>query len=179
MADLTPITIAQFWSRVEVDRDDKVCWPWRGSRHPSGYGSFAYAKGKHLAHRMAYHLAKGVDPGALKVCHTCDNPPCCNPAHLFLGTHADNMQDMIAKGRRTLSDQVGENNGAAKLTNADVEKIRAQIAERRTNVAIAREFGVTHHMVSKIRRGRAWRTPGQISDAGLSGQPAIPVDGLN
>lgn len=81
----------------------RECWEWQGTRLPSGYGRIGIAgKGQgvtDLTHRVAYRIANGEIPPGMEVCHTCDNPPCCNPDHLFLGTHADNMRDMSAKGR--------------------------------------------------------------------------------
>jgi hypothetical protein len=93
------------------------------------------------------------------VCHRCDNPPCCNPDHLWLGTNADNVADKMAKGRQPVQDQRGERNTAAKLTAADVEKIRGMIRAGMTNIAIAARFGVTHQLISRIRRGKAWGEP--------------------
>ena len=110
------------------------------------------------AHRIAYYLANGKDPGDLMVCHTCDHPPCCNPAHLWLGDNSANQNDAIAKGRKRPRDMTGEKNGNAKLSLDDLEKVRAMILGGASNVAIGRVFGVTHQMISRIRRGRAWGT---------------------
>lgn len=90
--------IDRFWSRVDDSGGPDSCWPWQLSRFPTGYGH-AILHGREYAHRIAYELATGNDPRGLDVCHTCDNPPCCNPAHLFAGTALDNMRDRDAKGR--------------------------------------------------------------------------------
>lgn len=76
------------------------CWEWQTRRHKDGYGQFWYNNKTVVASRMAYEIYKEPIPEGLQVCHTCDNPPCCNPAHLFLGTLSDNMQDAQKKGRR-------------------------------------------------------------------------------
>lgn len=78
------------------------CLEWQGARNPKGYGSFRADNGHtYSAHRVAYRLANGPIPSSLHVCHHCDNPPCVDPGHLFVGTHADNMQDKKDKGRRS------------------------------------------------------------------------------
>lgn len=132
------------------------CWEWQASRR-AGYGRFKATGFSVSAHRLAYALAQG-NPGDLLVCHRCDNPPCCNPAHLFLGTNKVNSDDKIAKGRARVPDQRGENNGAAKLTAVQVEEIKRRIRAGQTNVRIAKDYGVTHALVSRIRRGRSWGT---------------------
>lgn len=75
------------------------CWLWQGFRNHKGYGHFAIHGRDYKAHRVAFELATGRHPGRLLVCHSCDNPPCVNPAHLWLGTMSDNALDMHAKGR--------------------------------------------------------------------------------
>ena len=88
-----------FWARVDRSAGDEACWPYTGSRRGNGYGRLRLFGKYELAHRVAYRLTAGDIPDALHVCHRCDNPPCCNPAHLFVGTHQDNMNDKVAKGR--------------------------------------------------------------------------------
>jgi hypothetical protein len=91
----------RFWARVDSSGGLWGCWPWMGARERNGYGQLGNRiLRKHLkAHRVAYELAVGPIPEGFLVCHACDNPPCCNPSHLFVGTGADNTHDMIAKGR--------------------------------------------------------------------------------
>lgn len=148
----------RFWSKVMRPLDWTSCWEWQASRHKrGGYGRFKIKSYTSVAaHRLSFALYTGKSPGEWMVLHSCDNPPCCNPAHLRLGTVQDNSDDMVARGRWKGRDQSGENNGAAKLKAADVEKIRGLIRAGLTNIAIAARFGVTHQIISKIRRGRAW-----------------------
>ena len=87
----------RFWSHVERGPD---CWEWTARRDKDDYGQFAISKGKSaVAHRVAYSLSVGDIPDGMFVCHTCDNPPCCNPEHLWIGTNQDNMDDMVRKNR--------------------------------------------------------------------------------
>jgi hypothetical protein len=89
----------RFWERVDASAGESACWPYTGATRANGYGRLIL-RGKHeLAHRMAYRFARGKIPDGLFVCHRCDNPPCCNPDHLFLGTHQDNVDDKTRKGR--------------------------------------------------------------------------------
>jgi len=97
---IVPLRLAlptRFWAKVQKTA---TCWLWTGTRTRQGYGQFAVDKRTRAsAHRMAYELTHGPIPEGLDVLHKCDNPPCCNPEHLFLGTHQDNMIDAVHKGR--------------------------------------------------------------------------------
>lgn len=111
-----------------------------------------------LVHRLAFELAVGSTDG-LCVCHRCDNPPCCNPAHLFLGTQKDNMRDASSKGRiRNASERHrGERHPGAKLTQSQVDDIRAECASGALITVVAERFGVNRSTVSLIARGKTWR----------------------
>ena len=114
----------RFWSNVDIRSADE-CWSWKASRDHNGYGQFSVSsvlsQAKMGSHRLAYLLATGCVADGACVMHRCDNPACCNPAHLGVGTHRDNMQDRVRKGRNAH----GERNGMAKLTREQVAEIRA------------------------------------------------------
>jgi endogenous inhibitor of DNA gyrase (YacG/DUF329 family) len=132
------------------------CWLWQGLRNKEGYGRF-YGYGRyHHAHRYAYEHFVGPIPDGLILRHTCDNPPCCNPAHLIPGTDRENTRDKMERGRFVLV--LGADHPNAKLTEADVRQIRELIAERSfTYQQIAAHFGVSDSLIDAIRSGRAWR----------------------
>ena len=89
----------RFWEKVDKRGDDE-CWEWTGAKtRPNAYGYFRVSGSLAVAHRVSYELAYGGIPEDKQICHTCDNPACVNPSHLFVGTHTDNMQDKVAKGR--------------------------------------------------------------------------------
>ena len=131
------------------------CWNWLLSKNSDGYGQQGY-KGKFwLAHRLAYQNNIGKIPKGLCVLHHCDNPPCVNPKHLFLGTPADNMRDRDMKGRQF--DKHGENNPRAKLTQSQVLKIRELYSTKKYfQSELAKRFGVDQTTISNIKLGRSW-----------------------
>lgn len=132
---------------------DNGCWEWMGPRQKDGYG-FLRAEGNFwLAHRWAWTVANGPIPSGLLVRHRCDNPPCCNPEHLLLGTDADNKRDSMERGRHKWPIKLGENHGAAKLT---ADKVRAIRADSRPQRQIAAAYGIGQPHVSDIKTGKKW-----------------------
>lgn len=115
----------RFWSKVNVGNFDE-CWEWQASRNNDNYGTFRVGTKIKSSHRVCWELSYGKIPDGQQVLHRCDNPPCCNPRHLFLGLHLDNMQDRNRKGRaRNL---YGEEHGKSKLTEQEVKEIRIEYA---------------------------------------------------
>ena len=125
---------------------DGECWQWIGVIDKRGYGRFTIRSDKWAAHRWSYQQFTGESVEGAFVCHACDNPSCVNPDHLFLGTHADNMADMVSKGRQ----QHGETHRRAKLTTEQVGAIRAS-AE--SICVLARRYEVAESCIYNIRKG--------------------------
>jgi len=169
----------RFWAKVDKSGGPDVCWPWLGAKMTrTGYGQMEVDGRPVLTHRLAYELSTGVIPEGLWVLHSCDNRPCCNPAHLFLGTHTDNMRDCAAKGRnggKTHPERMarGDKNGArvhiermtrgeaqhlARLTEADVRAIRTMysMSPRPSYRTIANVFGVNPATIGSVIKRRTW-----------------------
>ena len=149
--------VARFWSKVDI-RGVEECWPWIAGKWnckmPIPYGSFRGFDGKMTrAHRVAYELYYGVNCKGWAVRHKCDNPPCCNPRHLQLGTIADNNEDKITRRRHAF----GERSWNAKLTAADVINIRSQAAQGAKLTALAQRFGVHPVSIGQIKAGKRWK----------------------
>lgn len=154
----TPLAV-RFWAKVAVAGPNE-CWIWQGSIC-NGYGHIGEGgtNGRILkAHRVAYELRYGPIPAGLLVCHTCDTPACVNPAHLFVGTSQDNSDDCMEKGRHVPGDARGSRNGHAKLVEAEVAQILADLrAGACTQSALAKRYKVDPSIISDIWRGKIWR----------------------
>lgn len=139
---------------AKVDKGD-LCWQWTASTNASGYGTFATRRGSQLAHRVSFLLHCGDIPPGMCVLHRCDNRRCVNPAHLFLGTHTQNMEDMKVKGRAV--GHRGERNPRAILTERDVQSIRDEIANGVSQKSLAFRYAVSKQTISAISRNRNWK----------------------
>jgi hypothetical protein len=149
-------TEAGFWRLVDKRGPDE-CWPWLGRRLKAGYGSFGWKCRTHTAHSLALRFSGGHVPAGRVVMHTCDNPPCCNPAHLRVATQAENLADMRAKGRDSLPPPAlhGEESVVAKLTTEQVMAIRSAYRPGVSQASLARRYGVGQTHISKIVRGES------------------------
>lgn len=146
-------TVRWFWTRV---KKGPGCWEWTGAKTGhAGYGVIRANSKRMGAHRFSYQLAHGPIPPGYQVCHSCDNPGCVNPMHLWTGTNADNVADRDAKGRRVIVS--GERASKAKLTEGQVKEIRRRIAAGQPLRYIAADYGVHHTTVLDIGKRRSWR----------------------
>jgi len=140
-----------FWEYVQKG-DESECWLWLGGRTREGYGLYSTwtpVRKTEIASRIAWRLTHGQDvPEDMEIRHSCDNPPCCNPAHMTLGTHAENMYDRSIRKR---------GQGYWKLTWEDVNRIR-ELAGTATHKELAKQFGVQRATITQILNNRSWRT---------------------
>ena len=139
---------------------DEECWLWTGRLDPRGYGRFdvrfpgELRARPRLAHRLVYTVLVGPVPDNMMICHRCDNPPCCNPAHHFVGTPKDNFDDMVKKGRKPpLPIHRGEEIKSSKLLEPQVIEI---LASSESACDLARKYGVTAGAIHLIKKGRNW-----------------------
>jgi hypothetical protein len=157
-------TPEEVWAKIDKRGPDE-CWLWTGSRFWNGYGhvSGPYYHIESRAHRLVYRLTYGPIPAGMCVCHRCDTPACCNPAHLWLGTHKENMLDMAAKrrtGALTHPERIpyGERRANARFTEEKVIRIRAAYATgKHSQAEIARVCGVSPSAIHGIVSGETWR----------------------
>lgn len=142
----------RFWPKV-ARLGDEDCWHWTAkARHPFGYGRMSFGRGVNLkAHQIAWALKNGPIPDGKMICHSCDNPSCCNPSHLFLGTQAENMADAKCKGRMCPPPRhFGEKHPNAKLLDSQVSAIANDM---RPAAIVAMEYGVSAKTIYCMRRG--------------------------
>ncbi len=145
----------RFWRHVKKVEGDG-CWEWQGCLYDGGYGLFRLDGRNQRATRVAWLILHGPIPEGIKVLHTCDNPPCVRPDHLFLGTDADNARDKMLKGRARWGAHLGEANACAKLTAELVKTLRTEHAQGVSYRALARKYGLHYTTVGNIIRGETW-----------------------
>lgn len=143
----------RFWARVKKGHK-RECWPWIGAQVSAGYGAIIVNGKQESAHRIAWMIENGTIPDGLFVLHHCDNPCCCNPSHLFLGTNRDNIQDCVRKCRNNAP--YGSAQHLAKLTDAQAKEIVLRFQAGEMQKDLAREFGLNKVTVWNIVRGHAW-----------------------
>ena len=141
-----------FWDRVVEDKKTG-CLNWTGSKNQAGYGTLRKKGVDHYTHRFAYELKVGEIPKGKFVCHKCDNKKCCNPKHLFLGSHKDNMADMTKKHRQA----VEEKNGNSKVTKVQVKQIRKLNKLNVSICKIAETFSISRSQVYNIIKKISWK----------------------
>lgn len=146
--------VRRFWEKVDVAGPDD-CWNWTASTAGKGYGQIKMPKTRRqlYAHRLSYEIHHGIAPGDMLVMHSCDNPRCVNPAHLSLGTHGDNLQDMARKDRHLY----GERNAQAKLTESQIDLVFDLFDRGVAREDIAERVGASKTHIDRILRGEHWR----------------------
>lgn len=157
---LTSSDANRFWSGVDRGNFND-CWLWKCSCLPKGYGLF-YLNGKReRANRVSWTLVNGLIPEFFEglpsqICHSCDNPPCCNPGHLFLGNNKINVRDSVIKGRHTNPVYFGAFNPRAQITELQAIEIKERYKSGETQTQIAGIYGVAQQTVSQICSGKRW-----------------------
>ncbi len=143
----------RFWSKL-YRSETTSCWEFSRGRDECGYGIFSFDRDDFRAHRVCWRIVFGPIENGLHVLHKCDNPPCCNPFHLRLGTHSANMMDMATKRRGT----EGEKSRMAKFTDKDILEIRKKyVPWKYPTTRIAQEYGVTPSTINFIVRNITWK----------------------
>lgn len=150
----------RFWEKVDRRGQDE-CWPWLGGRGPAGHGWFSVKSVDILAHRWLWRHLHGPIPEGLVVRHSCDNPPCCNPAHLLIGTQLDNITDRETRGRTAK----GSSHYRAKLTESDVREIREGLRGGVSRTALAQHFGVSRATIRQVGTGQSWKHVNDVTTA--------------
>jgi len=146
----------RFRKKINIKGKDE-CWEWQAAVDSCGYGRFGFRKELLSAHRFAWIIAFGEIPSGIHVLHSCDNPPCCNPCHLFLGSHQDNMADRNNKGRSNGGSKSGEDNPACRYTNKDILKIREMLRKGHTQREVAFMFNTIQLIISAIHLRKYWK----------------------
>ena len=141
-----------------ISISESGCWEWTKHLNHCGYGCMTFRNGPKLAHRISYSVFVGDIPDGMNVLHRCDNRKCVNPDHLFIGTQADNVADMLLKGRNKSNPARGERTHSAKLTDEAVLTIRSMYVPRKVTLKLLGDmFGVCEAVVHNVVHGKTWR----------------------
>lgn len=154
---LTKELVDRFWAKVKMLPSG--CWEWQAGKKNSGYGGFQIKRNYYAAHRIAYAIYYQKDAGELCVCHVCDNPPCVNPLHLFLGTKLDNTRDRIRKGRSNVRPEKvgrGETHSQVKITEDQVRSIRQRAGNGANYPTLAKDFDLSKSAICLIVQRKRW-----------------------
>lgn len=148
--------LEKFFEIMGIYSNSDECWEWKGRRFSNNYGCLNFGLKNFLAHRISYEIYYGENPGNLLVCHTCDNPPCVNPKHLFLGTYKDNAKDCIDKNRK--NPKIGEDKWNRKLCDEDIINIRNLYKlDGHTAKDLSEKYNVDITIIRKIANGIIWK----------------------
>jgi len=166
---LTDSDLARFWAKVK--RPESGCWEWTASTDERGYGRFGIRVPVYKAHRVSWTIHHGQIPDGLEACHTCDNPSCVRPDHLFLGTQADNLEDCARKGRNGAHSHPekrprGESHGCSKLNASIVAMIHELSGKGMPSTRIVKllPVAVHHSTVRRVIHGERWSHVRRVSD---------------
>jgi hypothetical protein len=151
-----------FFQKVLIP-DDSGCMNWIGAKNNKGYGNLTIKRITHKAHRVSYEIFNGKFDKSLSVCHSCDNPSCVNPCHLFLGTHKENMADMKSKNRNFVPVNIGTRNGGNKLSAYSVKMIRQFIYQGVPSIVLAKEYMVSTAQISRIKNNHKWKINNEVN----------------
>ncbi len=148
--------IIRFWSYVDRRKPDD-CWLWTGAKTGKGYGHMFFQGRMHNAHRVSWMVINNQSADGLLILHSCDNPPCVNPAHLHAGTAAENTADMMSKGRHHYKALQGSQLTQSKLSESAVRDIRYLLRHGYTQPELARQHGVSQSTISNVVLRKTWR----------------------
>ncbi len=152
---MSSIARSRFWAKVDKLEDADACWNWLGAKTKEGYGQFRVNNSNYKSHRYALSEFKGESADNRIACHTCDNPSCCNPNHLYWGTSKTNAADRGARGRR--KGPSGVTHHKAKLTLDNVREIRKMFDAGATQRDIAKMYGISNSLAWSIGKRRLWK----------------------
>lgn len=148
----------RFWNKVQK-RSEKECWEWTAKKFPDGYGKFWFNEKSMRAHRISWMIHFGEIPNGLLVCHSCDNPACVNPNHLWLGTNQENLIDAVKKGRCKggFVGKFGENHPNTTLNQQQVDEIRILYQDKHLPQSrLSKMFFVSQGTISHIINRKTW-----------------------